>query len=65
MRGMAVPALVDRDFGRIRDEDDAVVETLKSSYENRGDYRQQYGMCEALDVEFLPELLRVRTELGA
>ena len=105
--GLPLPAsAVDRDFSKIRDEDDAVVATLKSVYENRKEYWQQYEMCEALmdiesnvqcwrfhhlktveriigykrgtggssgvpflkkalDIEFFPELLRVRTELGA
>lgn len=105
--GLPLPAsAVDRDFSVTRDEDDAVVETLKSVYENRREYWQQYEMCEALmdiesnvqfwrfhhlktveriigykrgsggssgvpflkkalDIEFFPELLRVRTELGA
>ncbi len=105
--GLPLPeSAVDRDFSKIRDEDDAVVAVLRSVYENRREYWQQYEMCEALmdiesnvqfwrfhhlktveriigykrgtggssgvpflkkalDIEFFPELLRVRTELGA
>ena len=97
--------VIDRDFSRMRDEDDAVVAVLKTVYENPNDYWAQYETCEALmdiannfqfwrfhhmktveriighkpgtggssgvsflkkaiDSEFFPELIRVRTEIG-
>ena len=105
--GLPIPdSAVRRDFSTIRDEDDAVVAVLRTVYEDRRSYWQQYEMCEALmdmesnvqfwrfhhlktveriigfkrgtggssgvpflkkalDVEFFPELLRVRTEIGS
>ncbi len=105
-RGMPVPAhVIDRDFSRMRDEDDGVVAVLRSIYENRAENWARYETCEALmdiannfqfwrfhhlktveriighkrgtggssgvsflkkalDYEFFPELLRVRTEIG-
>ena len=51
--GLPVPESArNRDFSRIRAEDDAVVAVLRTIYENRRDYWQQYEMCEALmDIE--------------
>lgn len=105
--GFAIPdSVAERDFSEVRDEDDAVLAVLKTIYENRRRYWQQYEMCEALmdiesnvqywrfhhlktveriighkpgtggssgvpflrkalDTEFFPELLRVRTEIGS
>jgi tryptophan 2,3-dioxygenase len=105
-QGLPVPTnVIDRDFSRMRDEDDAVVAVLKTVYENPNDYWVQYETCEALmdiannfqfwrfhhmktveriighkpgtggssgvsflkkaiDSEFFPELIRVRTEIG-
>ena len=105
-QGLPVPTnVIDRDFSRMRDEDDAVVAVLKTVYENPNDYWAQYETCEALmdiannfqfwrfhhmktveriighkpgtggssgvsflkkaiDSEFFPELIRVRTEIG-
>lgn len=104
--GLPLPeSVLKRDFSEVRDEDDEVVAALKTIYENRRQYWQQYEMCEALmdvesnvqfwrfhhlktveriighkpgtggssgvpflkkalDTEFFPELLRVRTEIG-
>ncbi len=106
-RGMPVPkSALDRDFSEMRDEDPAVVEVLRSIYENRADHWTRYETCEALmdiannfqfwrfhhmktveriighkrgtggssgvaflrkalEIEFFPELLRVRTEIGS
>jgi tryptophan 2,3-dioxygenase len=105
--GLPVPAsAIDRDFSEIREEDAAVVAVLKTIYQDRHGYWQEYEMCEALmdiesnfqfwrfhhlktveriigykrgtggssgvpflkkalDTEFFPELIRVRTEIGA
>jgi len=105
-QGLPVPTnVIDRDFSRMRDEDDEVVAVLKTVYENPNDYWAQYETCEALmdiannfqfwrfhhmktveriighkpgtggssgvsflkkaiDSEFFPELIRVRTEIG-
>ena len=106
-RGMPVPrSALERDFSELREEDPAVVDVLRTIYENRGDHWARYETCEALmdiannfqfwrfhhmktveriighkpgtggssgvdflkkalDIEFFPELLRVRTEIGA
>jgi len=103
-RGMPVPERVlDRDFSTVREEDDGVVEVLRSIYADRANHWARYETCEALmdiannfqfwrfhhmktveriighkagsggssgvsflkkalDIEFFPELLRVRTE---
>lgn len=103
--GLPVPeSALERDFSEIRDADEDVVAVLKTVYENRRDYWQEYEACEALmdiecnfqfwrfhhlktveriigykrgsggssgvpflkkalDTEFFPELIRVRTEL--
>jgi len=103
-RGMPVPEhVLDRDFSTSREDDDEVVEVLRSIYESRADHWARYEACEALmdiannfqfwrfhhmktveriighktgtggssgvaflkkalDMEFFPELLRVRTE---
>ena len=105
--GMPVPeSALQRDFSTMREEDDAVVAVLRTIYEDRRTYWQQYETCEALmdiennvqfwrfhhlktveriighkpgtggssgvpflkkalDVELFPELLTVRTEIGA
>lgn len=105
--GMRVPEqALDRDFSEIRDEDSAVVDVLRTIYENRSEHWERYETCEALvdisnnfqfwrfhhmktveriighkrgtggssgvpflkkalDIEFFPELLRVRTDIGA
>lgn len=105
--GMPVPAdLKQRDFSKVRDEDDNIVAVLRTIYENRAKYWVQYEMCEALvdinnnfqfwryhhmktveriighksgtggssgvpflkkalEIEFFPELLAVRTQIGA
>ena len=104
--GLPVPARVlDRDFGKLRPDDDGVIAVLRSIYESRGANWSRYETCEALmdiannfqfwrfhhmktveriighkpgtggssgveflkkalDIEFFPELLRVRTEIG-
>lgn len=104
--GMAVPAdFKDRDFSKMRDEDEAIIGVLRKIYENRAEYWAQYETCEALvdignnfqfwrfhhmktveriighkrgsggssgvpflkkalEIEFFPELLTVRTEIG-
>ncbi len=51
--GLPLPeSALDRDFSKVRDEDAAVVAALKSIYDNRRQYWQQYEMCEALmDIE--------------
>ena len=51
--GLPLPgSAVDRDFSDVRGVDDAVVDVLKSIYEQRRKYWQQYEMCEALmDIE--------------
>lgn len=106
-QGMSVPERVlDRDFSKMREDDDEVVAVLRSIYEDRGRHWDRYETCEALmdiannfqfwrfhhmktveriighkpgsggssgvsflkkalDMEFFPELLRVRTEIGA
>lgn len=103
--GLPVPeSVIARDFSEVRGEDDDVIAVLKTVYENRHDYWQEYEACEALmdiesnfqfwrfhhlktveriigykrgsggssgvpfltkalDTEFFPELIRVRTEL--
>lgn len=105
-RGMPVPdQVLERDFSEMRDDDDGVVEVLRSIYEDRARHWTRYETCEALmdiannfqfwrfhhmktveriighksgsggssgvaflrkalDIEFFPELLRVRTEIG-
>lgn len=105
--GMPVPAdLKQRDFSKLRHEDDNIVAVLRTLYEDRAKYWVQYEMCEALvdinnnfqfwrfhhmktveriighksgtggssgvpflkkalEIEFFPELLTVRTEIGA
>jgi tryptophan 2,3-dioxygenase len=105
--GLPVPAsAIDRDFSEIREENADVVAVLKTIYQDRHGYWQEYEMCEALmdiesnfqfwrfhhlktveriigykrgtggssgvpflkkalDTEFFPELIRVRTEIGA
>ena len=105
-RGMPVPEhVIDRDFSEMRDDDDGVVDVLRSIYEDRARHWARYETCEALmdiannfqfwrfhhmktveriighkagtggssgvsflkkalDMEFFPELLRVRTEIG-
>ena len=105
-RGMPVPTkVIDRDFSKMRDDDDDVVAVLKTIYENRMDYWNRYETCEALmdvgnnfqfwrfhhlktveriighkrgtggssgvsflqkalEIEFFPELIQVRTEIG-
>ncbi|MEO1202838.1 MAG: tryptophan 2,3-dioxygenase family protein [Pseudomonadota bacterium] len=105
-RGLPVPErVIDRDFSKMRDEDDDVVAVLKTIYENPKEYWIEYETCEALmdvannfqfwrfhhlktveriighkrgsggssgvsflkkaiDNEFFPELIRVRTEIG-
>lgn len=104
--GMPVPvSAIDRDFSRMREDDDDVVAVLRIIYENRKDHWDRYEACEALmdignnfqfwrfhhmktveriighkpgsggssgvsflkralDIEFFPELIRVRTEIG-
>jgi tryptophan 2,3-dioxygenase len=104
--GMPVPAgVTERDFSRMRDEDDDVVEVLKNIYNDPREHWVRYETCEALvdignnfqfwrfhhmktveriighkrgsggssgvsflkkalDIEFFPELIRVRTEIG-
>lgn len=104
--GLPVPeSAIDRDFSRMRDDDDEVVAVLKTIYENPREYWAQYETCEALmdiannfqfwrfhhmktveriighkpgsggssgvsflkkaiDSEFFPELIQVRTEIG-
>jgi tryptophan 2,3-dioxygenase len=51
--GLPVPgSALDRDFSVMREEDDAVVAVLRTIYEDRRSYWQQYEMCEALmDIE--------------
>ena len=51
--GLPVPdAALDRDFSVTRTEDAAVVAALRTIYEDRRAYWQQYEMCEALmDIE--------------
>lgn len=105
--GMPVPvSAIDRDFSRMRDDDDGVVAVLRTIYENRKQHWDRYEACEALmdignnfqfwrfhhmktveriighkpgsggssgvsflkralDIEFFPELIRVRTEIGS
>jgi tryptophan 2,3-dioxygenase len=105
-RGMAIPErAIDRDFSKVRGEDDEVIAVLRVIYENRSDHWARYEMCEALmdiannfqfwrfhhmktveriighksgsggssgvsflkkalDIEFFPDLMRVRTEIG-
>ncbi len=105
-QGLPVPRrAIDRDFSKMRDEDDEVVAVLKTIYENPKRYWTEYESCEALmdiannfqfwrfhhlktveriighkrgsggssgvsflrkaiDNEFFPELIRVRTEIG-
>jgi len=104
--GLPVPKrAIDRDFRRMRNDDDEVVAVLKTIYENPRKYWTEYETCEALmdiannfqfwrfhhlktveriighkrgsggssgvsflkkaiDNEFFPELIRVRTEIG-
>lgn len=104
--GLPVPRrAIERDFRKMRDEDDDVVAVLKTIYENPKRYWTEYESCEALmdiannfqfwrfhhlktveriighkrgsggssgvsflkkavDNEFFPELIRVRTEIG-
>lgn len=106
-RGMPVPTnVIDRDFSKMRDDNDEVVAVLKTIYENRTDYWNRYETCEALmdvgnnfqfwrfhhlktveriighkrgtggssgvsflqkalEIEFFPELIQVRTEVGS
>jgi len=48
-RGMPVPRhVVERDFSRMRDEDDGVVAVLRTIYENRAEHWARYETCEAL-----------------
>ena len=48
-RGMPVPdRVIDRDFSRMRDDDDEVVAVLRTIYENRGSHWARYETCEAL-----------------
>lgn len=103
--GMPVPAAAtERDFSRMREEDDGVVEVLKTIYNDPREHWVRYETCEALvdignnfqfwrfhhmktveriighkrgsggssgvsflkkalDIEFFPELIRVRTEI--
>ena len=105
-KGMPVPErAIDRDFRRMRDDDDDVIAVLKTIYEDPRKYWTEYETCEALmdiannfqfwrfhhlktveriighkrgsggssgvsflrkaiDNEFFPELIRVRTEIG-
>ena len=51
--GLPVPGpALHRDFSVMRKEDDAVVAVLRTIYEDRRSYWQQYEMCEALmDIE--------------
>tara|TARA_R110002096_G_scaffold23031_3_gene73552 strand:- start:16681 stop:17523 length:843 start_codon:yes stop_codon:yes gene_type:complete len=104
--GMPVPAdFKQRDFSKMRDEDEKIIGVLRIIYENRAQYWAHYEMCEtlvdignnfqfwrfhhmktvqriighkrgsggssgvpflkkALEIEFFPELLTVRTEIG-
>ena len=104
-RNMPIPEhVLNRDFSTLREDDDAVVEVLRSIYEDRTSHWTCYETCEALmdiannfqfwrfhhmktveriighktgtggssgveflkkalDIEFFPELLRVRTEV--
>jgi tryptophan 2,3-dioxygenase len=104
--GYPIPQHVtERDFSRVRDDDDEVVAVLKGIYENTREHWANYEMCEALmdvannfqfwryhhmktveriighkrgsggssgvaflkkalDAEFFPELITVRTEIG-
>ncbi len=105
-QGLPVPKqAIDRDFSEMRDEDDAVVDVLKTIYDDPRKYWVLYETCEAfmdiannfqfwrfhhmktveriighkpgsggssgvsflkkaIDCEFFPELIRVRTEIG-
>lgn len=48
-RGLPIPtSVLDRDFSEVRDEDDDVVAALKSIYEDRNAFWDDYEMCEAL-----------------
>ena len=48
-RGMPVPDRVtDRDFRRMRDDDDEVVAVLRTIYEDRASHWARYETCEAL-----------------
>ena len=104
-RDMPIPKhVMDRDFSTLREDDDEVVEVLRSIYEDRTRHWARYETCEALmdiannfqfwrfhhmktveriighktgtggssgvaflkkalDIEFFPELLHVRTEV--
>jgi tryptophan 2,3-dioxygenase len=47
--GLPVPAsALERDFSTMREEDEAVVAVLRTVYEDRRSFWQQYEMCEAL-----------------
>ncbi len=104
--GLPVPAhVLNRDFSKLRPDDDDVIAVLRSIYESRGANWSRYETCEALmdiannfqfwrfhhmktveriighkpgtggssgveflkkalEIEFFPELLKVRTEIG-
>jgi len=104
--GLPIPkAVLERDFSRVREENDDVVAALKTIYVGSEEHWDEYEMCEALmdiannfhfwrfhhlktveriighkrgtggssgvsflkkaiDIEFFPELIRVRTEIG-
>jgi tryptophan 2,3-dioxygenase len=48
-RGMPVPdSVTDRDFRRMRDDDDEVVAVLRTIYEDRASHWARYETCEAL-----------------
>jgi tryptophan 2,3-dioxygenase len=48
-RGMPVPEhVVERDFSKMRDDDDGVVDVLRCIYEDRSQHWARYEACEAL-----------------
>jgi len=48
-RGMPVPeAVLERDFTKVRDDDDGVLAVLKTIYEDRSAHWTRYETCEAL-----------------
>ena len=58
--GLPLPeSALKRDFSKVRDEDAAVVAVLKSIYDNRRQYWQQYEMCEAWRFHHLKTVERI------
>src|SRR5210317_20443 len=48
-RGMPVPEhVIERDFSKMRDDDEGVVDVLRSIYEDRSQHWARYETCEAL-----------------